>query len=84
MITIYLQHKSDGNDCFMTEKVAHIVTDIPINRSRTGYGAKIPTCYKVKYNGRFYRVYSECFSNLSREYIAGEFGKINVRIDSEV
>jgi len=35
----------------------------------TGYGSKIPTRYKVKYNARWYRVYSKCFSNVSSEYI---------------
>ena len=38
----------------------------------TGYGNKIPSRYMVKYNGRWHRVYSCCFSNTSREYICSK------------
>lgn len=35
----------------------------------SGYGKKIPTEYKVKYNGRFYRVYCRIYSNSGTLYI---------------
>ena len=47
----------------------------------SGYGPKIPTRYKVRYNNRLYRVYSACFSNCSSEYIIIKGEKTSVRID---
>lgn len=35
----------------------------------TGYGARIPSRYMVKYNGRWRRVYVACFSNSGSAYI---------------
>jgi len=40
-----------------------------LSYTRTGYGSKIPSLYKVQYQGRWYRVYSVCYSNVSTEYI---------------
>lgn len=47
--------------------------------TRTGYGSKIPTVYKVQYNGRWYRVYSICYSNVSTEYILVKGEKVTVQ-----
>lgn len=38
-------------------------TETPRNRSRSGYGSKIPTSYKINYNGRKYRIYCRIYSN---------------------
>ncbi len=38
-------------------------------QTATGYGRKLTQSYKVKYNGRFYRVYATCFSNVASLYI---------------
>jgi hypothetical protein len=46
--------------------------------SSTGYGKKIPTAYKVKYNGRWHRVYSICYSNVSSQYIRTKTGDLIV------
>ena len=45
--------------------------DEPINRSVTGYGSKLPTCYRVQVDGgrRWYRVYCICHSNVGSLYI---------------
>ena len=40
-----------------------------LSYTATGYGSKLPTRFMLRYNGRLYRVYSSCFSNVSREYI---------------
>lgn len=45
----------------------------------SGYGKKIPTSFKVKYNGRWYRVYSICYSNVSSEYIRTKNGDLTVK-----
>ena len=36
----------------------------------TGYGSKIPTSYKIKVAGRWYRIYARVFSNCATHYIA--------------
>ena len=38
-------------------------------QTATGYGSKLTTPYKVKYNNRLYRVYCHCFSNCGSLYI---------------
>ena len=38
-------------------------------QTATGYGSKLTTPYKVKYNGRLYRVYCRCYSNVGSLYI---------------
>ena len=45
--------------------------DAPVNRSRTGYGSKIPTSYCVQVDGgrQWYRVYCICHSNVGSLYI---------------
>ena len=45
--------------------------EAPRNRSRTGYGSKIPTSYRVQVDGgrRWYRVYCICHSNVGSLYI---------------
>lgn len=59
--------------------VRHVVNKVKVSPMRhhvlqlqytaTGYGSKIPTRYVVKFNNRWRRVYSICFSNVSTEYI---------------
>ena len=45
------------------------------NRSQTGYGAKLPTSWKIQLDGgRWRRVYAICFSNSGSSYIV-EKGK---------
>ncbi|UUV43266.1 hypothetical protein RCCWILLIS_94 [Rhodobacter phage RcCWillis] len=35
----------------------------------TGYGAKLPTPYMVKHNGKWRRVYAACYGNAASHYI---------------
>lgn len=45
-------------------------TIAPINRSKSGYGSKIPTTHMIKLeNNRWYRVYAICYSNVASYYI---------------
>ena len=39
----------------------------------SGYGARIPTEYMVKYNGRWRRVYAICYSNVSTLFIGRKY-----------
>jgi len=52
----------------------------PANPSRTGYGGKIPTRYRVVCgDGRVRRVYAMCYSNAASFYILVGGNTINVR-----
>ena len=52
-------------------------TKAPLNRSRTGYGNKIPTHWMLELDGkRWYRVYMIQWSNLGSAYIQTKSGKL--------
>lgn len=52
----------------------------PINRSRTGYGSKIPTCYRVRtIDNRWRRVYVMCYSNSGTAYVM--HGKVRTIVE---
>ena len=50
-----------------------------------GYGAKIPTSYKVLYRGRWRRVYVMCYGNSGSEYvfINGVETKVDIYLDEK-
>lgn len=43
--------------------------DRGLQYTASGYGAKIPTRYKVRLNGRLYRVYATCYGNAASNWI---------------
>jgi hypothetical protein len=62
-----------------------ILAELPwqkLSQSQTasGYGSKLTTRYKAKYNGRYYRVYARCYSNTSSTFILVKGFKIWVDI----
>lgn len=60
--------KVDAVDCHIKEvPLRH--HSLGLSYTATGYGRKIPTRYKVYYNGLWRRVYSACYSNVSTEFI---------------
>ena len=46
----------------------------------SGYGKRIPTQYKVKHDGRLYRVYCCQFSNTGTLYIQTRKGDVTVDV----
>ncbi len=40
-----------------------------LQQTTSGYGRKLTTVHKIRYHGRFYRVYAICYSNVSSLYI---------------
>lgn len=42
----------------------------PLARSVSGYGAKLPTPYRVRYGSRWHRVYSMVYGNAGSVYIS--------------
>ena len=83
-IKAYVQHGTSGTP-MRTEEV-EVKTDplrhhtLGLSYTASGYGAKLPTVFKVFYQGRWYRVYSVCFSNVSTEYIISKGEKLNVAV----
>ena len=47
------------------------------------YGRKISSDYKIKYEGRWHRVYIACFSNVSSVYIQQYKTDLYLDIDTE-
>lgn len=45
------------------------ITDTPLNPYATGYGAKIPSAYMLKLNGRWHRVYAMVYGNSGTHYV---------------
>lgn len=67
-----------GFDCYHTQEVPIKEKRLPwqvAGRSYTasGYGARIPTFYMVKYNGRWRRVYCRIYSNSGTLFIGQKF-----------
>ena len=66
---------SDGNKQAMQTILAqHKIDELPhhkrgLSYTASGYGKKIPSIYKVFFNGRWYRVYTCVFSNIGTSYI---------------
>lgn len=52
-------------------------TKAPHNRSRSGYGSKLPTSWMIQLDSkRWRRVYVICFSNSGSAYIITKSGKL--------
>ena len=48
-------------------------TEAPLHRSRTGYGAKLPTSWLLQLDGkRWHRVYVVCWSNSGSAYVCSK------------
>ena len=80
----FLQFKSDHNDCFHTVKVEAKEKEMKHHRlglqyTATGYGTKLPTRYMLRFDGRWYRMYSICYSNVSTEYVLIDGEKVTVQ-----
>lgn len=89
MKTAYIHTHStrpDGSrDSFATVSVD--LTDAPLwwhlkglSQTATGYGTRLTTPYKVKFNGRWRRVYCFQFSNVGTLYIGKRSDNLTVTI----
>ena len=66
----YIQHGEWGGpyQTVMADGVAIDSTCRP-NPYASGYGAKIPTRYRVLYHGKWRRAYATCYSNASSLWV---------------
>jgi len=66
---VFLQFGS-GNGPFQTVKVIHEITERPYSgRTQTGYGYRMPTDIRVRWEGRWRRVYVCNYGNSGTAYI---------------
>lgn len=89
-LTAYLHGKSrstsaiGGFDSYWTKSVP-VKETVETPRSgitRTGYGARMPTPYMIKWNGRWHRVYCIQYSNSGTLYIGRKYDQcLTVQID---
>lgn len=54
-----------------------------LSPTASGYGKKIPTRYKLRYNNRLHRIYGCCFSNVATTYIVSRNRTIIVDVDGQ-
>lgn len=81
----YIQHGSSTNVPLLTDRVEckEVYTWWQLKGlqfTATGYGAKIPTQYMVKYSGRWMRVYCRIYSNIGSLYIISKGLKLSVHL----
>jgi hypothetical protein len=52
-------------------------TKAPLNRSRDGYGSKLPSSWMLQLDGRrWHRVYIICYSNSGSAYVSTKAGSL--------
>lgn len=74
-------------DCYLTQEVEVKEKPLPwqlagLQYTASGYGARIPTRYTVRYNGRWRRVYCICYGNSGTLFIGKQFDPcLTVQID---
>ena len=80
--------RADGTfDCYLTQEAEVKEKPLPwqlagLQYTASGYGARIPTRYMVRYNGRWRRVYCITYSNNGTLFIGNKFDPcLTVQID---
>lgn len=75
--------------CYLTVSVDVKLSPMPhhergLSWTASGYGARIPTEYMVKYNGRWHRVYCIVYSNCGTLYIGRKYSPcLTVQIEKD-
>ena len=84
----YIQYGNSNNLPMQTIKAEEVII-APLwfhvrglMQTATGYGKKLKTEYKIRHNGRLYRVYCHIFSNCGTLYIISRNMKLTVNIDN--
>lgn len=49
-----------------------------LQQTASGYGKRLTQSYKIQFNGRFYRLYTTCFSNVGSTWFISKGRKIFV------
>jgi len=49
-----------------------------LQQTRSGYGAKLTSVYKISFNGKLYRLYNTCYSNAGSVWFISNKQKIFV------
>lgn len=83
----YLQFKAGESGPFQTVAVEHKEKPLRhhvmgLSYTATGYGSKLPSRYMIRFEGRWYRVYSVCYSNCSTEYVLVDGDRVTVQFNN--
>lgn len=81
----YIQLGRAGTSMLTTRVFDVRIHELPHHKlglqyTATGYGSKIPTPYKILFAGRWRRVYTACFSNVSTNYVLIDGVKTTITI----
>ena len=81
---LYLHFKAGESGPFQTIPVMGIDSPLwhhkqGLQYTRTGYGSRIPTRWKVRFAGRLYRVYCTIYSNIGTCWIRVDGEKVTVQ-----
>lgn len=69
-LVAYLHFRAGDAGPFQTRRVPVRVTPVPrAGQTASGYGARLPTRYLVRLDGRWHRVRVACWSNAGTAYI---------------
>lgn len=79
MKTVMIDHPAHASDYIATNYRPLAWQVARLQKTASGYGTKIPTCYTVKYQGRERRIYADCYSNVASTYIIVNGEKVFVR-----
>ena len=80
-LNVTLRHYVDGVMCFEDLQAEQHILDwqlAGLQKIVTGYGKKIPTSWKVYYEGRLRRIYQDVCSNSASSYIIVKGKKLHL------
>jgi hypothetical protein len=70
VVAMLANEQGNGTECELELEVHELEWQTNgLQQTATGYGDKLATRYKTRYNGRLRRVYASCHSNVARMYI---------------
>ena len=80
-LNVTLRHYVDGVMCFEDLRAEQHILNWQVaglQKTATGYGKKIPTSWKVYYEGRLRRIYQDVQSNSALSYIIVKGKKLHL------
>ena len=79
MKTVMIDHPEHASDYFAANYRPLAWQVAGLQKTASGYGTKLPTCYTVKYQGKERRIYADCYGNVAATYIIVNGLKVYVR-----
>ena len=79
MKTVMIDHPEHASDYIATNYRPLAWQVAGLQKTASGYGTKLLTCYTVNYQGKERRIYADCCSNVAATYIIVNSEKVFVR-----